>query len=244
MSVSEQNIARHNKVQLDYFSKSIKKTMVPVASPYVLRHVDHVLKMVRPAPSDIVLDVGCGMGKYTLEMARRGVRLEGIDLSPYLLERFREFNAGRYDIPLHASDILPFSKNRRDAFDAVVGFFVLHHIHDIPAAISACYETLKRGGRVCFLEPNPFNVLYYLQIQLTPGMTWQGDGGIVRMRRALIAQAMEESGFVDFRLERFGFFPRFITNVPHVGVALESLFEKNPIWRFALPFQLFTARKP
>jgi SAM-dependent methyltransferase len=37
-------------------------------------------------PGASILDAGCGTGRYSLELARRGYRVHGIDLSPELLE--------------------------------------------------------------------------------------------------------------------------------------------------------------
>ncbi len=99
------------------------------------------------------------------------------------------------------------------------------------------------GGRVVFLEPNPYNLLYYVQILFTPGMTWEGDGGIVRMRRRLIFRAMERAGFTRCAMTRFGFFPPFLTNRPW-GARLEAWLERVPVWRPALPFQLFRGERP
>lgn len=244
MSNRETKFENHNQSQLDYFGQKIKSTMVPVASPYVVRQVDRLIAGVQISDKDRVLDLGCGMGKYTLEMAKRGLKMEGLDISPYLLAQFREYDGGRYNIPLYECDIIRFPSELTGQYDVVTGFFVLHHVHDLESCFEACYKMLKPGGRVVFLEPNAFNPLYYIQVTFTPGMTWEGDGGIVHMRRSRIASAMRSAGFENFGLQRFGFFPRFITNIPNVGIKLESIFEKIPLWRFALPFQLFTATKP
>jgi len=101
---------------------------------------------------------------------------------------------------------------------------------------------LKPGGRLVFLEPNPYNPLYYLQMLITPDITWQGDGGMVRMRRAMIRRAMEQAGLVSFTLRRFGFFPPFLTNRPW-GSRLEKFLERVPVWRTLLPFQLFQGER-
>ncbi|MBX7150016.1 methyltransferase domain-containing protein [bacterium] len=244
MNTPDTMIETHNQTQLDYFGKKIKDSMVPEASPYVVRQVDRLLACSKITQSERVLDLGCGMGKYTLEMARRGIQVEGLDLSPFLLEKFREYDGGRYNIPLYESDIIKFPPQLLARFDVITGFFVLHHVHDLEACFTACFHMLKPGGRIVFLEPNALNPLYYFQITFTPGMTWEGDGGVVKMRKGLMFRSMKNAGLTDTRLERFGFFPRFITNLPGIGLPLESVFEKIPLWKFALPFQLFTARKP
>jgi cyclopropane fatty-acyl-phospholipid synthase-like methyltransferase len=96
----------HNRAQIEYFERAGKHAMQPAATPYVQRQVDRLFAFAGLSPGERVLDVGCGMGRYTFALADRGVEVEGVDLSESLLERFRAFDAGRYNIPLHRADIL------------------------------------------------------------------------------------------------------------------------------------------
>jgi len=239
----EQRYTEHNQAQRDYFESTLKQSMVPRETPYVIRQTDEVLRCAGVGPDDLVLEVGCGMGRHTLGIAERGVRIEGLDLSPVLLDRLREFDAGRHDIPLYATDIIDHPPELDGRYDAIIGFFTLHHLHDIPACYTAMARMLKPGGRIVFLEPNAYNLLYYIQIVITPRMTWKGDGGMMLMRRSVIFPAMTQAGLVQPTLERFGFFPPFVTNRPW-GRRVESVLERFPLWRPLLPFQLFRAVKP
>ena len=45
------------------------------------QEVDHVARMLRLEPGMRVLDVGCGPGRHAHELARRGIRVHGIDIS-------------------------------------------------------------------------------------------------------------------------------------------------------------------
>lgn len=228
----------HNRRQRQYFERSVKHTLVPTDSRYLRRQVDELLRFGSIFSGERVLEVGCGMGRYTFILAQRGVRVEGLELSPVLLDRLRAYNSGHYDIPLHCADILRHPPELAGQFDAVIGFFTLHHLHNLTQCFEAMARLLKSGGRVVFLEPNPYNPLYYVQILITRDMTWEGDRGIVHMRPSLIFRAMQSAGLSRLTMSRFGFFPPFLANRPW-GSRLERPLERVSIWRALLPFQLF-----
>lgn len=237
------DIKAHNRAQIEYFKQAGKHAMQPSFSPYVQRQVDQLFAFAGLSPAERVLDVGCGMGRYTFALADRGVEVEGVDLSETLLERFRAFDAGRYGIPLHGADILDMPEDLKGSFDAVVGFFTLHHLHDLARSFAAMRALARPGGRVVFLEPNPLNALYYIQMVVVPGMSWSGDKGIRRMRPETVFRAMRDAGLENVSLRRFGFFPPFVTNRPW-GPRLETVFEGVRMWHRFLPFQLFRGDVP
>jgi len=228
----------HNEGQRRYFEERPLPRMVPTRSPYQVRHVEELVRFARLVPGERVLEIGAGMGRYTLLLAGKGLSLEGMDLSPVLLERLRSYGGGENPLPLHAFDVAEPPAELRGRFDAVIGFFTLHHLHDLRACYRGMAALLSPGGRVAFLEPNAWNPLYYLQITFTPGMTWKGDKGMLEMRRGPVFRAMEAAGFTDLTLERFGFFPPFLANRP-AGRKVEGLLERIPVFRPVLPFQLF-----
>lgn len=242
-SPSRDTLAAHNARQRRYYQQALKPHMQPADSPYLRRHVDQLLQFGGITPQDRLLEVGCGMGRYTLVLAERGFRIEGLDLSPELLARLRRANDGRYDISLHCADVIEYLPDLAGQFDAVIGFFTLHHLHDLPLCFAAMTRLLRPGGRVVFLEPNPFNPLYYIQMAITPDMTWQGDRGLIEMRRGRVHDAMRDAGLTQLGARRFGFLPPFLMN-RNGGDALEARLERIPLWRPFLPFQLFRGRLP
>lgn len=235
---SRERVERHNRAQIAYFERAGKHAMRPTDSHYVQRQVDRLVDFGDLVPGELVLDVGCGMGRYTFALAERGLIVEGLDLSETLLERFRQHDAGRFEIPLRCGDVLDPPEELRGRFDAVVGFFTLHHLHDLAGCLRSMRSLCKTGGRIVFLEPNPVNATYYLQMLLVPGMSWSGDKGILNMTERTMSEAMRSAGFGKFSLERFGFFPPFVVNQPW-GPPVEDGLERFPPWRRFLPFQLF-----
>jgi SAM-dependent methyltransferase len=231
-------IEQHNRTQLDYFERAGKHAMQPSDSHYIRRQVDRLIAFAELSPGARVLDAGCGMGRYTFALADHGLAVEGLDLSPSLLEQFRRFDAGRYNIPVHCADVLDPPAELRCAFDAVIGFFTLHHLFDLAGSLRAMRALSKPGGRIVFLEPNPLKALCYVQMLVAPGMSWKGDKGILQMREATVFRAMRDAGLRNPTLERFGFLPPFLVNRAW-GPRAESTLERfRPLAR-VLPFQLF-----
>ena len=233
----------HNLRQKRYFETTLKSNLLPSNSPYLNRQVDEALRAAGPASGGRVLEVGCGMGRYTLLLARRGICVEGLDLSGVLLDRLKEFDHERHQIPLHAADISDLPETLARGFDLVLGFFTLHHVHDLRRCFEGVAKALRPGGRVVFLEPNALNPLFYVQILITPGMTWAGDRGILSMRRRKVFRAMSEAGFQGLSLDRFGFVPPMVSNRAW-GRRLEAALESFRPWRALLPFQVFAGVWP
>lgn len=241
--VDPERVGEHNRSQRQYFERAAHRTLRPTGSPYLRRHVDVMMDFAGIGPGDRVLEVGCGLGRYTMLLAERGVAVEGLDLSPQLLAQLQDHNAGRFTIPVHAHDIVDCPPEMYGTFDAVVGFFVLHHVHGLDACLATLARLVRPGGQVAFLEPNPANPLYYVQIGLTPEMSWKGERGMLKMRTRDMYPAMTRAGLDDLRFRRFGLFPPFVTN-RRLGARVETALERVPLGSPPRPFHLFGGRRP
>ncbi|MBI2836812.1 MAG: class I SAM-dependent methyltransferase [Acidobacteria bacterium] len=97
-----------------------------------------------------VLDVACGTGVVAVTAARRGAKVEGLDLSPALLERARQnAKTAEVDIDFTEGDVeaLPYPDAR---FDVVVSQFG-HMFGPRPeVALSEMLRVLKPRGRIAF----------------------------------------------------------------------------------------------
>lgn len=236
-------IKYHNDIQRAYFADKIKSTMLPADSPYVRRHIDEFILASGIQKEDQILEVGCGMGKFSFELLKRGYRLTGLDLSPFLLGKLLEYNNNTFPIDLICSDILEIAPEYNERFDTVIGFFTLHHFQQLHSYFQAMARVLKPGGRIIFTEPNAYNPLYYFQIFFKPGMSWKGDKGVAEMHWQNFRKAAEYAGLELKPLYKFGFFPPFVVNKVW-GRRFESFLEKLGVFRFFSAFQVIELVKP
>ena len=68
--------------------------------------VDFILRVGRLRPGSWVLDVPCGSGRHALELARRGYRVTGLDVSAEAIDHARTLAAGeQLDVDLRLGDM-------------------------------------------------------------------------------------------------------------------------------------------
>ena len=227
----------HVAYQRRYFSRPEEKPrMRPAGSRYARRHLEAVLATIDPEPGMRLLEIGCGMGRFSLLLAEEGFEVTAVDLSPALLAELANHDPSG-SVSTVCCDAAELDRHVEGPFDAAVGFFFLHHLDDLEPVLRAAARVLSPGGRVAFCEPNAFNPLFYLQILATPGMTWRGDGGVARMRPSVFATAFAQSGLDRPRLQRYGLFPPLLANST-LGGRVEPVFEKIPLIRPLLAFQV------
>jgi SAM-dependent methyltransferase len=84
--------------------------------------VDSILKLLSPAPRGVILDLCCGPGRHSLELARRGFSVVGVDrTSAYVNEAKKRAKVQRLRVEFVKQDMRRFC--RPQAFDAAVNMF-------------------------------------------------------------------------------------------------------------------------
>ncbi|MEM8792334.1 MAG: class I SAM-dependent methyltransferase [Pseudomonadota bacterium] len=231
----------YNTLQRQYYENrplAHNHRMVLRRSPYVLNHVDHMIELGQLDPSHRILDIGCGMGKFTIPLQERGFAVEGFDLSPKLLEALRAENA---NTPTVVGDLHDIAPELQGQYDRVVGFFMLHHLHDLGLAFRQIAKLVKPGGRVSFIEPNPNCPLFWIQITAMPTMSWKAEKGIFNLTRGNLRRLMTQAGFEAPDISQYGILPPFLRNRP--GAAqVEAGFDKVAPLRPIAAFRRISAR--
>lgn len=94
----------------------------------------------------LVLDVGCGAGRFLDVASRWGGRVVGVDFS-YAVDASQRNVGARPNVDIVQADIfaLPF---REDTFDVIFSIGVLHHTSDTQAAFAKLPPLLKDKGQL------------------------------------------------------------------------------------------------
>ncbi len=100
-----------------------------------------------PAGELDVLDAGCGTGLCGPLLRPLACLLEGVDLSPHMLERARD--TGLYD-GLYCGDMVGYLRVRPASTDVIVAADVFVYVGDLKPVFSVARLALRGGGRFAF----------------------------------------------------------------------------------------------
>jgi SAM-dependent methyltransferase len=115
-------------------------------------HRDLFFELV-PEPSGRTLDLGCGEGRLSRDLAALGHDVVGVDGSPAMIAAARE---AAPELEFHVADAasLPFADG---SFGLVIAFMSLQDIDDLTGALREAARVLAPGGRFCFAIVHPVN---------------------------------------------------------------------------------------
>jgi len=118
-----------------------------------------------------LLDIGCGMGRISLELQNRGYDVTGIDFSSVAVRRAVERR-----VKAQVSDVDADGLRFPDAtFDVAWAGDVIEHLFDPIFALKEVRRVLKPGGVLLMTVPNDFMLTTRLRLLWT-GHSIQTDG--------------------------------------------------------------------
>jgi SAM-dependent methyltransferase len=168
-------------------------------------HRDLFLELV-PDPTGRTLDVGCGEGRLSRDLAALGHDVAGVDFSPTMIAAARE---AAPEMELHVADAadLPFDDA---SFGIVVAFMSLQDIDDLAGAVREAARVLGPGGRLCIAIVHPFSSAGSLKAR-EPDAPFVVEGSYLDERQT------------DLAVERDGLTMRFVSRHTPLETYVQAL---------------------
>jgi ubiquinone/menaquinone biosynthesis C-methylase UbiE len=219
----------HGKYVLAHGSGEIWNWETPAGKLRWARRVKMLSSHLQPGQK--VLELGCGTGYFTRELAATGAQITAVDISPDLLEvARRECPNGNTTFEIQNACALTYPD---ETFDSVVGSSVLHHL-EIDDALREIARVLKPGGSIYFTEPNMMNPQIAAQKNIPAIKKRLGDSpNETAFFRWLLQRRLERAGFRRVQIQPFDFlhprlspawiprFQAFATLLEHVPLISE-----------------------
>jgi trans-aconitate methyltransferase len=109
---------------------------------FVWKHGQEVIELLAPQRGERILDLGCGTGHLTNQIAAAGAEVIGIDKSTTMIEEARRIYT---NLRFELADATDFHFDQ--PFDAVFSNAAIHWMKDQASVARCIWEALKPGGR-------------------------------------------------------------------------------------------------
>ena len=109
---------------------------------FVWKMAAGLLELLEAKAGERILDVGCGTGHLTEQIAAKGAKVTGVDRSPEMIRQARVAHPGIHFEVMDAREMA-----FKEKFDAVFSNATLHWIKEPERSIEGIARALRPGGR-------------------------------------------------------------------------------------------------
>lgn len=148
----------------DYYKLHIKRLQ---KNDLFHRHRMNILRyLVRPAKGERILDLGCGMGTVSIEFAKLGAEMVGLDDSEVAINlanrTYQDIGTGRAQFVRGNVRKLPFDTG---SFDKIVCADLVEHIERTLylTMLLECHRVLRKKGKLIIYTPCPSHIFEFLK---------------------------------------------------------------------------------
>lgn len=119
-------------------------------------------------PSDKVIEIGAGTGRYSISLAQEGMDVTAVELVEKNLEVLKENSKGIKNIKSYQGDATDLSRFEDASFDLTLVFGPMYHLYDkeeVNKAIDEAIRITKKGGILMLAFISVYGIMYanYMQ---------------------------------------------------------------------------------
>lgn len=129
------------------------------------KKISFILKYCKK--NDLVLDVGCGLGTLSMELARSNINVTAIDISKKSIDYAKKFSKKSLTKKQYSRinyQQMPISQIINDPkkykFNCIIFFKTLHHLENMPKLFKKIKNNLNKNGKIIIVEPFRDNFKY------------------------------------------------------------------------------------
>ncbi|MGD9537716.1 MAG: class I SAM-dependent methyltransferase [Alphaproteobacteria bacterium] len=157
-------------------------------------------RLAKPASESVLADIGCSVGTFALEFAKKGYRAYGVDFDPKAIEWANRLAAEEGVAPRFlCMDVAEWRARNLPEIDVAICFDIFEHLHDdeLGALLQGLRASLSKSGALVFsTTPTQYSYLHVggswrlavLRALLLP-FTPLGERGFERAVRVIAALA-------------------------------------------------------
>jgi ubiquinone/menaquinone biosynthesis C-methylase UbiE len=184
-----------------------------------------VRSLVRPKPSDVVLDLGCGNGHHLLALGPEIARGIGIDVSPGMVELARarlRSSPCRANLAFAVDDAEELNAIADQSIDLAMCIGAFEHMLDKRAVLASIHRVLKFGGRFFCLAPRA-DYIWYRTLAPLLGVRTKHLSSDRMLTDDEFSVLLEQAGFRNIRAAPWTFIPK--GDVPAVAAFLLTVLD-------------------
>ncbi len=180
-----------------------------------------------------IIELGAGYGKYVLPLLFKGFHVTAVDIGRKLLRTIKNV-AKKHKLDKHLKTIqsdfrITEISNEYDVALCISTFHLLAEREDDRRDIFGnLVKSVKPGGSVVVIEPNPFNPLLYILYFFTPQASWSIEKYFLKSTVWNLRRIFEQAGLSRIAIDYVGFLPLRYIRFPGVNL-INLIVNRTPI---------------
>ena len=229
------------RMQSDEFDKYFQRSSL--SDNRALRiEFETLLQFIGNLEGKRVLDLGCGIGRNSLQLAHYAHEVIGYDISAVAVAKANDF-AKQLGVKNFRAEVNNFSDVEEGCFDVILCMNMLHHSDAPLQVLHSIRKALRSGGQLIIMENNPLNPLFPLFFLLIGQVKTHWTKQYLMVNRFTLTKLITTAGMSVKKIQRYGFLPTMLYNYSLSFKNINEILNRIPVINEAAAFHLIRAEK-